>query len=149
MLVGLMCLKGFVKGNKMNYENLKENAMRLGSAFQKVNFLRDLKEDLIRLNQSYFPNIDLVKFDDDSKQKILKEIEEDFVTGFEGISKLLTDVKFGAYVAFVYYKKLLNKLKATPSLDIINTRIRVSNFHKVYSLIQSYFFYSLNFLKKV
>ncbi len=140
-VVGLMCLKVFVKGNKKKYEALKKNAMHLGSAFQKVNFLRDLKADHEDLNRSYFPNTNLNKLDETSKQRIITEIEEDFSKGLEGILRLPIDAKFGVYTAYIYYKKLLNKLKNTPSSEIKNTRIRVPNYQKVGLLAKSYFDY--------
>lgn len=145
-VVGLMCLKVFVNGNPEKYANLKESAMHLGSAFQKVNFLRDLKADVEDLNRTYFPNLNLNELDEDSKLKIIKEIEEDFNKALQGILKLPVEAKFGVYTAFVYYKKLLNKLKKTPSLEIKNTRIRVSNYQKFGLLAKSYFDYRLNLI---
>jgi phytoene/squalene synthetase len=119
-VVGLMCLKVFVKGNEVLYEELKQSAMRLGSAFQKVNFLRDLKADFEDLNRTYFPNTNLNQLDETSKQEIIAEIESDFAAGFVGIQKLPIEAKFGVYTAYIYYKKLLSKLKKTPSLEIKN-----------------------------
>ncbi len=145
-VVGLMCLKVFVNGNPKKYANLKESAMHLGSAFQKVNFLRDLKADVEDLNRTYFPNLNLNELDEDSKLKIIKEIEDDFSKALQGILKLPVEAKFGVYTAFVYYKKLLNKLKKTPSLEIKNTRIRVSNYQKFGLLAKSYFDYRLNLI---
>ena len=113
-VVGLMCLKVFVKGNNQKYEQLKNEAMRLGSAFQKVNFLRDLKEDNLVLNRNYFPGVDLKSFDENAKTTIIKEIEEDFKIAYQGIVKLPIEAKFGVYTAYIYYKKLLKKLKNTP-----------------------------------
>ncbi|EZH73236.1 phytoene synthase [Aquimarina atlantica] len=145
-VVGLMCLKVFVNGNPEKYDNLKESAMHLGSAFQKVNFLRDLKADFEDLNRTYFPNLNLNELDEDSKLKIIKEIEGDFSKALQGILKLPVEAKFGVYTAFIYYKKLLNKLKKTPSLEIKNTRIRVSNYQKFGLLAKSYFDYRLNLI---
>ena len=101
-VVGLMCLKVFVKGNDAQYEALKLNAMRLGSAFQKVNFLRDLKADFEGLNRTYFPENDLNQLDEVSKSKIIQEIEADFKAGYEGIIHLPLEAKFGVYTAYVY-----------------------------------------------
>jgi phytoene synthase len=143
-VVGLMCLKVFVNGNDSKYEELKSSAMRLGSAFQKVNFLRDLKADFEDLSRTYFPNTDLSKLDENDKQKIIAEIEADFDAGFVGIQKLPIEAKFGVYTAYIYYKKLLSKLKKTPSLEIKNTRIRVSDHQKVGLLAKCYFNYKLN-----
>ena len=145
-VVGLMCLKIFVKGNDLQYNELKQSAMRLGSAFQKVNFLRDLKSDFEGLNRTYFPNTDLTKLDEISKNEIIREIESDFRAGYEGIVNLPADAKFGVYTAYVYYKKLLVKLKNTPSEEIKNARIRVPNFQKVGLLANCYVKYRLNLL---
>jgi phytoene synthase len=145
-VVGLMCLKVFVKGNIELYESLKNAAMRLGSAFQKVNFLRDLKADFEDLDRTYFPNTDLSQLDEASKQAIIQEIEADFRAGYEGIVNLPIEAKFGVYTAYVYYKKLLSKLKKTPSSEIKNTRIRVSDYQKVGLLANCYVKYRLNLL---
>ncbi len=145
-VVGLMCLKVFVKGDTEKYDELKESAMHLGSAFQKVNFLRDLKADYEDLERTYFPNTNLNQLDEDSKLKIIKEIEEDFDKGLKGILRLPVEAKFGVYTAFIYYRKLLNKLKKTPSLEIKNTRIRVPNYQKFGLLAKSYFDYRLNLI---
>ena len=145
-VVGLMCLKVFVKGNDKLYEELKASAMRLGSAFQKVNFLRDLKADFEGLDRTYFPDTDLNQLDEISKQKIINEIEEDFKAGYEGLVHLPIDAKFGVYTAYVYYKKLLSKLKKTPSAEIKNTRIRVSDYQKYGLFAKCYFTYKLNII---
>lgn len=142
-VVGLMCLKVFVQGNDIKYEQLKGEAMRLGSAFQKVNFLRDLKDDNLVLNRNYFPGVDLNSFDEKAKRMIINEIEEDFSVAFQGIIKLPIEAKFGVYTAFVYYKKLLKKLKNTPCHEIGNARIRVSNYTKAGLLAQSFVTYKL------
>ena len=139
-VVGLMCLKVFVNGNDTTYENLKDSAMRLGSAFQKVNFLRDLKADFEDLNRTYFPNTDLNQLDEKSKLLIIAEIE----AGYEGLIHLPIEAKFGVYTAYIYYKKLLSKLKKTPSTEIKNTRIRVSNYQKYGLFAKCYFTYKLN-----
>jgi len=145
-VVGLMCLKVFVNGNAKKYEELKSFAMRLGSAFQKVNFLRDLKDDFEVLNRTYFPNTDLNQLDEESKIKIIDEIEEDFKEGLNGIKKLPIEAKFGVFMAYRYYSQLLKKLKKTPALDIKNTRIRVPNYKKIELLTRSYVKYQLNLL---
>ncbi|RUT68885.1 phytoene/squalene synthase family protein [Flavobacterium cupreum] len=142
-VVGLMCLKVFVEGKEQKYEQLKDEAMRLGSAFQKVNFLRDLKDDNLVLNRNYFPGIDLKSFDENAKNEIISEIEEDFRVAYQGIVKLPMEAKFGVYTAFVYYKKLLTKLKKTPYYEIGNSRIRVSNYTKAGLLAQSFVTYKL------
>lgn len=145
-VVGLMCLKVFVKGDMKKYDDLKESAMRLGSAFQKVNFLRDLKADFEDLSRTYFPNTDLNKLDENSKNEIIAEIEADFKEAFYGIINLPLEAKFGVYTAYVYYKKLLTKLKNTPSTEIKNTRIRVSDYQKLGLFAKCYFTYKLNII---
>jgi phytoene/squalene synthetase len=146
-VVGLMCLKVFVKGNNQKYEQLKDEAMRLGSAFQKVNFLRDLKDDNLILNRNYFPGVDLNSFDENAKKMIINEINEDFKIAYQGIVKLPIEAKFGVYTAYVYYKKLLKKLENTPCKEIGNTRIRVSNYTKATLLAQSFVTYKLRLVE--
>lgn len=142
--VGLMCLCVFVKGDAQRYEQLRESAMALGSAFQKVNFLRDLKADHEGLERTYFPNTNLLELDEDSKARIVAEIQEDFRKGYNGILKLPGDSKFGVYMAYRYYSKLLHKLQRVPSVEIRNTRVRVPNYQKVGLLARSYVKYRLN-----
>ncbi|MGC1516640.1 MAG: phytoene/squalene synthase family protein [Maribacter sp.] len=143
-VVGLMCLKVFVKGDTASYDNLKESAMALGSAFQKVNFLRDVKADYEELNRSYFPNTNLKELDEASKNRIVDEIKADFQLGYAGILGLPTEAKFGVYTAYKYYFKLLSKLQNTPSLEIKNARIRVPNYQKFGLLARSYVKYKMN-----
>ncbi len=143
-VVGLMCLRVFVQGDDELYENLKDSAMALGSGFQKVNFLRDLKADFEDLNRSYFPNTNLKELDEASKASIVREIEDDFRKGYEGIVKLPNEARFGVYTAYKYYYKLLQKLRRTPSAEIKNTRIRVPNYQKFGLLARSYVNYKLN-----
>lgn len=142
-VVGLMCLKVFVNGNQQQYDELKESAMALGSAFQKVNFLRDLKADYEGLNRSYFPNTNLLELDEPAKDRIIQEIKDDFRKGYQGIALLPNEAKFGVYTAYKYYYKLLQKLQQTPSLEIKNARIRVSNYQKFGLLAKSYVNYKL------
>ncbi|MDG2485628.1 MAG: phytoene/squalene synthase family protein [Flavobacteriaceae bacterium] len=145
-VVGLMCLKVFVKGNQKQYNDLKPYAMSLGSAFQKVNFLRDLKADHDGLNRSYFPNLNIEEFDEESKKIILNEIDKDFSHALKGIFLLPSSARFGVYTAYKYYLKLLNKLKNTNPLKIKTTRIRVPNYQKINVLARSYIRYRLNIL---
>ena len=145
-VVGLMCLKVFVKGDQSLFDSLKEPAMALGSAFQKVNFLRDLKADFDHLERTYFPNVDMNCFDEASKQLIISEIEADFKKGLSGIFKLPDDAKFGVYTAYKYYMRLLKKLKRTPSTQIKSKRIRVPNYQKADVLARSYIRYQFNVL---
>lgn len=145
-VVGLMCLKVFVKGNQKQYNELKPYAMSLGSAFQKVNFLRDLKADHDGLNRSYFPNLNIEEFDEKSKKLILNEINNDFSHALKGIFLLPSSARFGVYTAYKYYLKLLNKLRNTNPLKIKSTRIRVPNYQKINVLARSYVRYRLNIL---
>ena len=145
-VVGLMCLKVFVKGDHQKYEKLKETAMALGSAFQKVNFLRDLKADHDELNRTYFPNTDLNNLDEASKEAIINDIENEFSEGLQGIKLLPLEAKFGVFMAYRYYNQLLKKLKTTPALEIKSTRIRVPDYKKVELLTRSYVKYQLNLL---
>ncbi|MFT6749498.1 MAG: phytoene synthase [Flavobacterium sp.] len=145
-VVGLMCLKVFVNGNQEQYNQLKVSAMSLGSAFQKVNFLRDLKSDYEDLSRTYFPNTDLNQLDEKSKLDIIKEIEADFANGYLGIQQLPMEAKFGVYTAYIYYRKLLKKLKNTPSLEIKSTRIRVPNYQKYGLFAKCYVSYKFNII---
>ncbi len=145
-VVGLMCLKVFVKGDNEKYNNLKDSAMSLGSAFQKVNFLRDLKADFEDLSRTYFPNTDLNQLDEKSKKAIIDDIESDFTKGLEGIKRLPLEARFGVFMAYRYYNKLLQKLKNTPALEIKSTRIRVPNYKKIELLTRSYVKYQLNLI---
>lgn len=145
-VVGLMCLKVFVQGERKLYDKLKNNAMKLGSAFQKVNFLRDLKADKEDLNRTYFPNTKFEKLNESEKNEIINEIENDFKDGLEGIKQLPLDAKFGVFMAYRYYNQLLKKLKKTPATEIINRRIRVPNLKKIELLTRSYVKYQLNLL---
>lgn len=142
-VVGLMCLKVFVKGDQEKYLNLKKPAMKLGSAFQKVNFLRDLNEDFENLNRSYFPNINPNKLSETDKKKVLTEIKKDFEEAYTGIVKLPKEAKLAVYVAYKYYFNLLSKIEKTPSAILKEKRIRVSNPKKMYLLIVSYFNFKL------
>ena len=145
-VVGLMCLKVFVKGDLKNYNELKTSAMALGSAFQKVNFLRDLKTDSEDLKRNYFPNVDVANFDEKTKLKIIEEIENDFNNALEGINKLPDDSRLGVYTAYKYYKKLLFKLKRTSSLNIKRIRIRIPNYQKIAVLAKSYLKFHLKLI---
>ena len=145
-VVGLMCLKVFVKGNKKKYDQLKPHAMALGSAFQKVNFLRDLKVDSEDLKRNYFPDVNVSNFDEKTKQKIVFEIENDFKIALVGINKLPDDCRLGVYTAYKYYKQLLFKLKRTSSLNIKRIRIRIPNYQKIVVLAKSYLKFHLKLI---
>ncbi len=138
-VVGLMCLKVFTYGNQENYEKLKPYAMKLGSAFQKVNFLRDLKHDYNELERTYFPGIVLNDLNEQSKFQIEEEIDNEFKEALVGIKMLSSSSRFGVFLAYNYYLSLHNKIKNTPAKKILQTRIRVSNFKKLIVMIQSYF----------
>lgn len=146
-VVGLMCLKVFVKGDETKYNELKASAMRLGSAFQKVNFLRDLKHDYENLGRIYFPGIDFASMNELDKQKIVKEINEDFKIAFEGITQLPIEAKFGVYTAYRYYKSLMNKISKTQPNEFLSKRIRVSNPLKFVILSKSYLRYQFNIIQ--
>ena len=145
-VVGLMCLKVFVKGDEAKFNDLKDSAMALGSAFQKVNFLRDLKADHDDLERTYFPNTDLNNLNETAKLEIIEDIEKDFAEGLNGIKRLPMEARFGVFMAYRYYHQLLKKLKRTPALEIKNTRIRVPNYKKIELLTRSYVKYQLNLL---
>lgn len=145
-VVGLMCLKIFVGGDENEYERLKMNAMKLGSAFQKINFLRDLNADYDKLGRTYFPGVNLEEFNDETKRQIEEEIEEDFYQGYLGIKKLPKAARFGVYVAYVYYYSLFSKIKSTPSSAILQQRIRIPNNQKFALLFKSYIRHSFNIL---
>jgi 15-cis-phytoene synthase len=143
-VVGLMCLRVFLEGDKQKYSDLKYYAQRLGSAFQKINFLRDLKADYQVMGRTYFPGVDIGEFDEATKRVIEADIQKDFDDGLTGIKKLPKKARFGVYVAYVYYLALFNKIKTTPASVILNQRIRVSNNKKYLLFLSSYVRHSLN-----
>ncbi len=145
-VVGLMCLKVFVFGDEEKYLHLKPFAMKLGSAFQKINFLRDLKDDYVRLGRTYFPEIDMTGFNQETKSAIEKDIELDFAEGFEGIKQLPYSTRFGVYIAYVYYSGLLKKIKRTDASVILSQRVRIPNSKKFSLFFQSYIKHSFNIL---
>lgn len=145
-VVGLMCLQVFTDGNKDKYEELKPYAMKLGSAFQKINFLRDLKEDYHILGRTYFPNVDIRGFDNKIKYAIEKEIEEEFDEALIGIKKLPASSIFGVYLAYKYYLSLFKKIKKKSSKEILNGRIRIANSEKVFVAFKSYLRYKAAWL---
>mgnify|MGYP001384536882 FL=1 len=145
-VVGLMCLNVFVSGNESEYNKLKPYAKSLGSAFQKVNFLRDLNDDYQKLDRIYFPGVEYSSFDENTKNQIMVDIEKDFSEALKGIYMLPNNSKFGVYAAYKYYKRLLIKLKRSSYLKIKKQRIRVPNYQKVDVLARSYVRYRLNIL---
>jgi 15-cis-phytoene synthase len=145
-VVGLMCLKVFVAGDEKRYDELKSSAMRLGSAFQKVNFLRDLKHDYETLGRIYFPGINFSSLTNENKKQIVAEIEADFEEAFKGILQLPVEAKFGVYTAFRYYRSLMNKISKTQPEEFLNARIRISNPLKLVILSKSYLRYQFNII---
>lgn len=145
-VVGLMCLHVFTEGNKEEFETLKPYAMKLGSAFQKVNFLRDLNEDYQTLGRTYFPNVDMKIFDNKVKNHIESEIEFEFKEALSGINKLPNSAKFGVYLAYKYYYSLFKKIKNTPADKIINQRVRIPNTKKISLAVSSYLQYKMSVL---
>jgi 15-cis-phytoene synthase len=143
-VVGLMCLQVYVEGNKEQYDSLLPYAISLGSAFQKVNFIRDLKDDMNDLGRSYFPNVQINNLNENSKKAIEEDIQADFDHALIGISKLPKNSKFGVYTAYLYYLVLLKKIKSSKIDKLMSRRVRVSNFHKLLLLPKAKFKISIN-----
>ncbi|QPH40788.1 phytoene/squalene synthase family protein [Pedobacter endophyticus] len=143
-VVGLMCLKVFTKGDEAEYQRLKPFAMKLGSAFQKVNFLRDVKADHQALKRNYFPNVNLAAFCDNQKRAIENEIEEEFAEALQGIKMLPLNSRKGVYLSFIYYKKLFKKIKGLSAEKIMTERIRIPNHHKIGLMFDSMIRHKLN-----
>ena len=136
-VVGLMCLYIFCEGDKRLYEKLKQHARALGAAFQKVNFLRDMKADYIDLSRMYFPGCDFHNFSEADKLKIEADIEIDFKQALDGILQLPMKAKFGVYVAYKYYYSLFKKIKTVELKHILQQRIRINNYHKAYIVLRA------------
>jgi phytoene synthase len=145
-VVGLMCLKLFCNGDEAQYEALKPSAQRLGAAFQKVNFLRDIKADFEGMERMYFPNCDFSNFTMEDKEAIEADIQADFEAALEGIKSLPLQCRFGVYVAFKYYFALFKKIKRTKHGALLSTRIRIPAFGKFLILINAKIRTSLNLL---
>ncbi len=145
-VVGLMCLRVFCNGDGAMYNRLKPSAMNLGSAFQKINFLRDLNADYVGMGRTYFPGIDISKFDDASKKKIEESIKFDFDEGYKGIKQLPRSARFGVYVAYVYYRALFRKIQNTPSDHVLKSRISIRKRHKARLLAYSFLRHQFNML---
>lgn len=146
-VVGLMCLKIFVFGDNKEYLRLKPYAMKLGSAFQKINFLRDLKDDFNELGRVYFPGIEIEEFDLVAKKKLEQEIQKEFDEAYIGIKQLPKSSRFGVYVSYRYYTQLLKKISQKTTQDLLQERIRVSNNVKLIVFAKSYLRNSMNILK--
>jgi phytoene synthase len=144
-VVGLMCLYVFLDGNKAEYERLKPYAQALGAAFQKVNFLRDVKADYALLDRTYFPGVDFGNFTDKQKAEIEADIQKDFEMAYKGILMLPNKAKFGVYVAFKYYLSLFRKIKRMKPSRILNERVRIPNYHKMMILLRAGVRTQLNF----
>ncbi|HAB28843.1 MAG: phytoene synthase [Xanthomarina sp.] len=144
-VVGLMCLRVFVNNDEAKFNALKDSARHLGSAFQKVNFLRDIKDDMEQLGRSYFPNLSNNILNNATKEEIIDDINIDLKEAYKGIVQLPLESRFGVYIAYRYYLKLLKKLKKADSEKILSGRIRISNGLKVFILTKSYIRYKLNF----
>lgn len=145
-VVGLMCLRVFVKGNEMYYETLKPYAMSLGAAFQKVNFLRDAGADLELLGRNYFPEVDLRQLDAGGKKQIEADIEKDFRHALLGIKMLPGDARKGVYLAYYYYRQLFNKIKSVPPQKVMSQRIRIPNAQKFGLMFQCMVRHQFNML---
>jgi phytoene synthase len=145
-VVGLMCLFVFCDGNKENYESLKPYAQALGSAFQKVNFLRDLKADAEGLSRVYFPGVDFSRFTEADKAAIEKDIDADFQKAYVGILKLPIKARFGVYVAFKYYLSLFRKIKRAEPARLLQDRIRIPNYSKAFIVLRAGLRSQLNIL---
>lgn len=136
-VVGLMCLYIFCEGDQQSYDKLKQPARALGAAFQKVNFLRDIKADFVDLSRIYFPGCDFLNFTERDKQKIQEDIEEDFRKAYKGILDLPFKAKFGVYVAYKYYYSLFKKIKQIEPQYILQQRVRIPNYHKAYIVLRA------------
>ena len=145
-VVGLMCLKVFVNGDNDLYFKLEEPARKLGAAFQKINFLRDVKADYQELGRTYFPGVDLEKFTPDEKLKIEEDIQDDFECALEGIIKLPSSSRLGVYVAYRYYLSLFKKIKKVSSDRLMEERIRVPNTKKLLITFESMFQNQFNWI---
>lgn len=145
-VVGLMCLRVFLEGDGAKYDELKHYARRLGSAFQKINFLRDLKADYQIMGRTYFPEVEMGNFNDAVKSEIEADIQKDFDDGLTGIKMLPKKSRFGVYVAYTYYQSLFDKVKKTPADVILNKRIRIPDSQKYGLFIQCYLRHRLNAL---
>lgn len=145
-VVGLMCLKVFCDGNEEMYVQLTEPARSLGAAFQKVNFLRDIRDDFSEKGRVYFPGVDFSRFDSDAKKQIEEDIQADFRNALEGIRKLPDGSRIGVYLAYKYYLKLFKKIKSIQPSRIMEERVRINNARKMSILVRSVARHKLNLL---
>lgn len=145
-VVGLMCLKVFVNGDQQEYDRLKPYAERLGAAFQKINFLRDMKADFAEMGRTYFPNLDMTSFNEETKSRIEEEINADFQEAYKGILQLPQSSRLGVYIAYIYYQRLFQKIRSLPSERILVERVRIPNTRKATLAVSSYLRHSFNLL---
>lgn len=145
-VVGLMCLHVFTEGDNNKYEELKPYAMRLGAAFQKVNFLRDMKADYQILGRTYFPDVDMDGFTGEAKEAIEQEIEDDFKVALIGIKKLPSSSKCGVYLAYVYYQSLFKKIRKLPPHQILSERVRINDGKKLQLMVNSLLEFKMNLI---
>lgn len=145
-VVGLMCLRVFTEGNDLCYQQLKPSAMKLGSAFQKVNFLRDINADYQDLNRTYFPGVNLSDFSNHDKKLIEQQIEEEFNQALVGIKQLPASSRSGVYLSYIYYRKLFNKIKNLKADRVMSQRVRISNGQKVSLMFSSFIRHKMNVL---
>ncbi len=145
-VVGLMCLRVFCENDSELYDSLKAGARSLGAAFQKVNFLRDMKSDFDERGRVYFPDVNYSKFDANAKLEIENDIQKDFDAAYEAILRLPKPSKMGVYLAYVYYLKLFNKIKQSSAQTILSERIRVPDSRKMFLLLESYVKHRLNYM---
>lgn len=145
-VVGLMCLRVFVSGDDAMYKKLLPPARRLGAAFQKINFLRDMRADYMEMGRTYFPGLDMEEFNDETKARIEQEIGADFEAAYAGIIQLPKESRLGVYVAYIYYLRLFQKIKQLPSERILEERIRIPNSKKATLFFGSFVRHQLNLL---
>lgn len=145
-VVGLMCLRVFTNGDTTHYERLKAPACSLGSAFQKINFLRDMKSDFDERGRVYFPGVDFQRFTNDDKLTIEADIKKDLDDAYKGIVKLPKGARFGVLLAYVYYTNLFAKIKRATAARVKQERIRVPDTRKVYLLFSTAVKHKMNLL---
>jgi phytoene synthase len=137
-VVGLMCLNVFLQGNRQLYNGYKESARSLGAAFQKVNFLRDIKDDYVSRGRTYFPGVDFSRFDEEVLEKICLDIKKDFDAAYLGIIKLPIEARLGVYTAYTYYQSLFNKIRKMNTEEIRKSRVRISDYEKLVMIFENY-----------
>ncbi|AFM03915.1 phytoene/squalene synthetase [Bernardetia litoralis DSM 6794] len=145
-VVGLMCLRVFCENDSTLYDSLEAGARSLGAAFQKVNFLRDMKSDFDERGRVYFPNINYLQFDANAKFEIENDIQKDFDAAYEAILRLPKTSRMGVYLAYIYYLKLFNKIKQSSTQTILSERIRVPDSKKIFLLVESYVKHRFNYI---